>query len=328
MDRTGSSLGIGLSAVTAVLPPHSLALAELAAERLLTSPAENLAALGFERAFLADSAHDAGSLALSAARAALAEASLEPEAVDVLIWASALPWDHLRPDAGVAPARDEGELLRSFRYASGWLQEELGLDRASVTAVAQQGCASMFAALRQARALLLAEPRLETVLCVGVDVLPPGSPREILHNVISDGACAVVVARGELRDRWLGYRQISKGYYWDPLARRAEILAAYFPTAKVLVEELLSAHGLAPGEVDVVVPTGVQRGSWEILLDLVGIPAGRAYLPRESFGHTVVADNFLLLEELRRSGRVPPGARLLLFTYGFGSSWCGLLLEH
>jgi hypothetical protein len=42
----------------------------------------------------------------------------------------------------------------------------------------------------------------------------------------------------------------------------------------------------------------------------------------------MTSDNFLYLETLRQSGAAPPGARLLLFTYGFGSSWCGILLEH
>jgi 3-oxoacyl-[acyl-carrier-protein] synthase III len=78
----------------------------------------------------------------------------------------------------------------------------------------------------------------------------------------------------------------------------------------------------------VVVPTGVSRSSWEILLRLVGISPDRLHCGLPSFGHTISADSFLYLQELRRSGRVPAGSRLLLFTYGFGSSWCGLLLEH
>ncbi len=328
MTRQALPDDIGLSAVAAVLPPRQASLLELEAEGLLASPAERLDALGFARSFIADAEHDAGWLALAAACRSLTEAALEPAAIDVLIWASALPWSHLPQGGGLEPPRDGGGLLRSFRSTAGWLQEELGLDRATVTAVAQQGCASMFSALRQARALLVAEPGLRHVMCVGVDVLPSGAPREVLYNLISDGACALIVSRGAPRDRWLGYHQVSKGYYWDPFARQAEILAAYFPTARLVIAELLADQGLEPREIDLVVPTGVQRESWPILLDLAGIPADRLYLPRESFGHTILADNFLLLEELRRGGGPPPGARLLLFTFGFGASWSALLLEH
>ena len=92
--------------------------------------------------------------------------------------------------------------------------------------------------------------------------------------------------------------------------------------------ELLREHGLTPGDIDVVIPTGVNRSSWDILLRLVGISSDRLHVCLPSFGHTIIADSFLYLAELRRLGQVPRGSRLLLFTYGFGSSWCGLLLEH
>ena len=102
--------------------------------------------------------------------------------------------------------------MAGFRYASAWLQQQLDLRNADVMAVAQQGCSTMFSALRLARTPLIAEPeRCQHVLCVGVDVLPAGAPREILYNVISDGACAVVVSRGCPPMMWLGYRQISRG---------------------------------------------------------------------------------------------------------------------
>ena len=166
------------------------------------------------------------------------------------------------------------------------------------------------------------------MLCVGVDVLPPGASREILFNVISDAASAVVVSRDCQAEAWIGYRQISRGYYWDPSASGPEIVAGYFPTAKALIDDLLAAHGLEPGQVDVVVPTGVNHASWEILLDLTGIPRDRLYVDGSVFGHTMTSDTFLYLQRLRASGRIPRGSRLLLFTFGFGSSWCGLLLEH
>jgi len=218
--------------------------------------------------------------------------------------------------------------MPGFRYVSAWLQNELELHEAEVMAVAQQGCSTMFSALRVARSLLVAEPDRHHVLCVAADVLPPDVPREILYNVISDAASAVVVSRDCTTDRWVGYRQISRGYYWNPAACPQEIVAAYFPTAKALIERLLSDHGLRPQDIDVVVPTGVNQSSWEILLRLIGIPQERLYQQAPSFGHTMTSDTFLYLQQLRSAGCIARGSRLLLFTYGFGSSWCGLLLEH
>jgi 3-oxoacyl-[acyl-carrier-protein] synthase-3 len=318
---------VGLSGVAGVLAPCRLDLAELAAAGLLTSSPKALAALGFERAHVCDPRYPPQEMALDAARAAMSDAGLQPYEVDVLVYASARPESHIRASERAASPDTDG-VMKGFRYSSAWLQNALDLHNADVMAVAQQGCATMFSALRVARAILVAEPSRQHVLCVGVDVLPPGANREVLYNVISDAACAAVVSRGCTNDTWLAYRQLSKGYYWDPSACGPEIVAAYFPTAKAVIEQLLADHNLRPEDVDVVVPTGVNRPSWDILLRLVGIPEDRLQRSLPSFGHTIAADSLLYLEALRQGGRLERGSRLLLFTYGFGSSWCGLLLEH
>jgi 3-oxoacyl-[acyl-carrier-protein] synthase-3 len=324
---TANPYDVGLSGVAGVLPGRRCDLTELAAAGLLSSSPAALAAFGFECAHMCDAPCQPGEMALDAARAAMGDAGLQPYEVDVLVWASARPESHLCAASGAARA-DAGEVMQGFRYSSAWLQNALDLCNAEVMAVAQQGCATMFAALRTARAILLAEPGRRHALCVGVDVLPPGAPREILYNVVSDAACAVVVSRGCATDKWLGYRQLSRGYYWDPAARGPEIVAAYFPTAKVVIDQLLADHGLRPSDIDAVVATGVNRSSWDILMRLVGIPEDRLFRALPPFGHTITSDSFLYLEELRRLGQIQHGSKLLLFTYGFGSSWCGLLLEH
>jgi len=285
----------------------------------LASAPGRLAEFGFDGAWMAD---DLDQLALQASQRALNDAQLAPDQIDVLLYAAALPQAHQRRSA--APT---GSVLDSFCYTASWLQEELGLNRATVSGIAQQGCAGMFSALRMARALLAAEPGLQRILCVGVDGLPPGAGREILYNVISDAACAVVVAREGTRARWLGFHQISSGYYWDVPAKQAEIIAAYFPTGKRVIHGLLQQVGLRPDEIDLVIPTGVNASSWPILVRLCGIAEDRLYQPLRRFGHTIAADSFLYLEEAARMKRLAPGLRVLLFAFGFGASWSALLLE-
>jgi 3-oxoacyl-[acyl-carrier-protein] synthase-3 len=319
---------IGLSGVSGVLAPRRLEVEELAASGLLASDPRVLREFGFTSAHVADDRCDPGGMALDAARNALADAGIAAGDVDLLVWASARPENHIRPKRGADGRSAPVDLFDGFRYQSAWLQEELGLDNADVAAVSQQGCSTMFSALRAARAILATEPGRSHALCVASDVLPSGAPREILYNVISDGACAVVLSRGCTTERWLGFRQISRGYYWDPVERAAEIMASYFLIGRQVIQELLDCHGLRPDDIDVVLPTGINRTSWDVLLDLVGIPAARLYAGLDSFGHTISADSFIHLEHLRRSGQVRSGARVLMFTYGFGSSWCSLLLEH
>ena len=309
-------VSIGLSAHRASVPQTFVPLAELS----ITSPPESLAAFGFDGAWIGQ---EISSLALQTAQQALADARVEPQEIDALLWVSALPQAHQRASAAAAAP----ESLAAFCYQASWLQETLGLDQAFVSGVAQQGCAGMFTVLRQARALLLAEPDMSHILCVGADALPATSSREILYNVISDAAAAVVVSRGACPYRWVGYHQISKGYYWDVPLRQSEIIAAYFPTAAITIRKVLQQYALNPQDIDWVIPTGVNATSWPILMRLCGIPEERLYQPRCRFGHTIAADSFLILEESRASGALRPGQKLLLFAYGFGSSWAALILE-
>jgi 3-oxoacyl-[acyl-carrier-protein] synthase III len=340
--RSDQGTSIGLSGVAGVLAPGTKDLTDLAAAGLVSSPVATLAGFGFERVHVCDAHCSVEDLAVDAARAALSDAGLQPHDVDLLVYASARAESQLKGGArgagvlgsagtagiaGGAKTLDD-EVMRGFRYSSAWLQHTLELHGAEVMAVAQQGCATMFSALRVARGLLVAEPERQHVLCVGVDALPPGANREVLYNVISDAACAAVVSRGCTRERWIGFQQVSKGYYWDPSACGPEIVAAYFPTAKAVIEQLLIDHDLEPADIDLVIPTGVNKTSWDILLRLVGIPRDRLQTGLRSYGHTIAADSFLNLEALRVRDEVARGSRLLLFAYGFGSSWCGLLLEH
>jgi 3-oxoacyl-[acyl-carrier-protein] synthase III len=318
---------IGLSGVAAILPPRRVSLAELQAEGRLVSTADTLLSLGFSHAHLADAEHDTGWLATEAVAAALRDAQLQPAAIDVLIWASALPENHVRPSAPAATSQID-RLLGRFNYNASWLQDTLGLERASIIGNAQQGCSGMFSALRTAHALIASEPNVRHVLCVGVDVLPPDAPREILYNVISDAASAVVVSRGATRDRWGGYHQLSKGYYWNIPEKQKEIIASYFPTSRLVISQLLAQCALTPKDLDCLIPTGVGADSWRILAQLIGLSPEKIYQGSQAFGHTIAADNFLHLAEIRAQNRLPAGQRLLLFTYGFGSSWCGLVLEH
>ena len=219
------------------------------------------------------------------------------------------------------------DLLSKFNYRASWLQEELHLDNARVTGIAQQGCAGMFNALSMAHALLLSDPSLTNILCVGVNALPEAAPREILYNLISDAGCAVVLSRANLHCRWRSFQQVSRGYYWNIVEKQKEIIASYFPTSLAVIRELLTKAGIGASDIRWILPTGVSKSSWDILADIVSLDPGRIYRAPVKFGHTIAADNLLHLQSLLESKKSLPGDQLLLFTYGFGSTWCGLILE-
>ena len=311
-------MNLGISAIEYVLPSKSLSVRELEDAGLLVSRAEQLQGFGFERCYVSDETAD--ELALRAATALLDNYSIKPESVDLLLYAGAIaPSHHVAGE----------HFLSNFNYPATKLQFELGLTRASVTGISQAGCMGLTYAVKFAGDFLRSNSEAQYVLCVSADVLPKGVQREILYNVISDGACALMVTRNSRQNRILAHRSMTKGYYWDCIARKNEILAAYFPTAKNLVQDLLRGAGCAPEDLRMVLPHNVSYRSWEILLDLIGVKKEQLFAANISRkGHVIAADNWINLKDATAAHLLNPGDKLLAFNFGFGANWAATLIEH
>lgn len=321
---------IGMAELAYYLPPTRRSLAELHGDGLLTGSAETLATFGFAYAHIADGETHL-EMAVEAARQVLERSATDPAEIGLLLYATALTGSATMAGAADASA---GEVLRlesvaeCFQYPAPYLQAELELTRASVAGVDQQGCASLMSALRIGRAMLSAEPELGTVLCVSADVFPAGHPRDLVYNVISDGACAVLLRRGA-PNRILACAQVTKGSYWDAAAVEHEVIAAYFPTAKNLITTTLASAGLTLDDIALVIPHNVSLRSWDILRGLLELPADRVFTNNIArVGHTIASDNILNLRDAIDCGRVASGDKLLLFTFGFGLNWSCMVVEH
>ena len=230
-EVTAAFVDIHISAIEYALPDRSVALETLAAEGRLASPPEVLRAFGFDRAWIGDGRGDG--LAGRAARSLIERTGCDPASIGLLLYAGAAPGSH---------AVGEG-LLGGFSYPAAGLQYELGLGGARVIGISQVGCLGLMTAVSVARRFLVSDPSLQRVLCVSADALPAGSGREVLFNLISDGACAVFVDRGRGPNRIVTERYITKGYYSDCEARANEIVASYFPTSRAIILETLAELG-------------------------------------------------------------------------------------
>lgn len=310
-------MDVHIGGIGYALPDRAFGLEELADQRRLQSPVDALRSFGFERAWVAGD--EANQLASRAVQRLVDSTGIDPASVGMVLYSGATPAAHA----------SGGSLLGGFSYPVSRLQYEFGFANARTIGISQSGCLGLMAAVSMARASLISDPSLERVLCVSVDVLPEGSTREILYNVISDAACALFVERGGGPNRILAERHVSKGYYWDCDARANEIVAAYFPTARSIIGETLASTGLNADDIAVIVPHNVSRRSWEILLQLTGLPKDRLYgdnIPEKA--HVISGDNFINLNDAHAAGRLHPGDRLLLFNFGFGASWACMLVEH
>jgi 3-oxoacyl-[acyl-carrier-protein] synthase-3 len=230
------------------------------------------------------------------------------------------------PDGSALYLKDFMDL---FRYPVSCIQAEFGLTRATAVGVDQQACASLFSAIRIGRDMLLAEEDLRAVLCVGADKLPLHASREVIYNLVSDGACAALLRKDSPANRILACGHVTKGAFWDAAEMENEIIAAYFPTARTVIEQTLRAADLTLDDIAWIVPHNVSLRSWEILLGLLEFPRERLFYDNIArVGHTIASDNLVNLRDLLDSGRVRRGDRLLLFTFGFGLNWSCIVVEH
>jgi len=317
---------VGIRGVGYAFPAAHPSVRELAAQGRVASDPGLLEGFGFQRVHAALD-ETPWELACQAARQALDEAGWTASSVELLVYGG------VGGATAFVSAPSEQESWAShrttarFRYPGPRLQHELGLDRAQVLGVDQLACTTLFGAVRVARALCLAEG-LGRALCVVADFFPRDAGREAVFNCTSDAAVAVLVERGTALNRILSHVQVTHGLYWDADALRSEMLSAYFPVAKDVIAKTVAGAGWRAEEVDWVLPHNVASRSWRILSALAGLGGARLWtenLARD--GHTLAGDNFINLADARASGRVRPGEKLLLFSFGYGAHWTGMALE-
>jgi 3-oxoacyl-[acyl-carrier-protein] synthase-3 len=315
-----------IAAINYALPAATRSVRELAAVGALQSEAEVLERFGFDRVCVAvdETPYE---LAHSAAAALLNEHKVDPTTVDALIYggspstlAFARPAEATSRAGGLCDAR-------RFEYPATRLQYDLGLTGATVIGLDQFACTTLFAAIRIARALCVAEG-LERVLCVSSEFYPANAGREAITNCTSDAACALLVEHAGARNRLVGAATVTKGFYWEAEAMRDEVVASYFPTAAHVIRRAVADAGWRPEDVDWIVPHNVSATSWDILYRLAALPNARLWTDNISrIGHTLAGDNFINLRDALESQAIVPGDKVLLFSYGYGAHWTGLALE-
>jgi len=122
----------GIGAIEYVLPPDSFSLQELADAGLLGSPPRQLLDFGFDRCYISN--EPAAELALKAAATLITNADVEPDSIDLLLYASALSQNHQLATE---------DWLSGFNYPAAKIQYELGLTRANVAGISQAGCTGL-----------------------------------------------------------------------------------------------------------------------------------------------------------------------------------------
>jgi 3-oxoacyl-[acyl-carrier-protein] synthase-3 len=266
-------------------------------------------------------------LALPAARAALAQAKVEPGELDLLLCATVTP-----------------DMM--FPTSSALLADSLGArDAAAYDLLA--GCTGFMYALAQAYGMLAAG-LAERALVVGGDVLSrilDWTDRSTLV-LFGDGAGAVVLEKVE-RPGFLGFELGADGGGGIHLSlpgsgsRRIEDATGngfvhmngrevFKFATRVLVssaEALLQRCGVSVEDVDVYIPHQANVRILDHAAQKLGIPRERMVVNVDRYGNTSSGSIPLALAEAQEDGRLKKGELVLMTGMGAGLTWGSALME-
>jgi 3-oxoacyl-[acyl-carrier-protein] synthase-3 len=324
-NPTGSQrASIGIAGLGYCLPTLAKPLEELEQEGRLNSSATLLRSYGFEQCLMQEDPQAAFELVLQSAQQAVSVSQRGADEISrVFLYSGIL--------APAAVAAQENGSLHLFKYPAAELQHRLKLPKANAIGLSQQGCSGLLSAIDMA-GKLLAGPGVEageSILCAALDCLPPWAEREILYNIISDAAGALIISRNCPHNRIVHFHQHVQSYYWNTPLHELELMASYFPIAQRVIAAALEGAGLKLSDLRWIVPHNVSLRSWEILAKLLEFPMDKIWtrnIPR--VGHTVSCDHIINLVDMEREGALQDGDYLLLFTFGFGARWSAMVIQH
>ena len=98
-------------------------------------------------------------------------------------------------------------------------------------------------------------------------------------------------------------------------------------TIPATVEELLAKTGKTLGDVDWVICHQANQRIIDASVRRLGVPAEKFYKNLDRYANTSAASIPLALAEMKESGRLTSGQRVILVGFGGGLTWAGIMLR-
>jgi 3-oxoacyl-[acyl-carrier-protein] synthase-3 len=264
-------------------------------------------------------------IAMPAATAALADAGVEPDDIDLLICATVTP-----------------DMM--FPTSSALLADALGMPKAAAYDLLA-GCTGFVYAIAQAYGMV-ASGLSRRALVVGGDVLSKILDWDDRSTLVlfGDGAGAVVMEPVE-SGGFLGFELGADGgggenlWYPGSGSRSFENPDAILKmngrevfkfATRIMVysaEQLLPACGKTVDDVDVYIPHQANKRIIDYAVAKLGIPVEKTIVNVDRYGNTSSGSIPLALEDARADGRLHDGALILMTGMGAGLTWGSALIE-
>jgi 3-oxoacyl-[acyl-carrier-protein] synthase-3 len=324
---------ISLAATAAYLPERWMPAAEVAVasgipEQVLV---EKFALRGKH---IASSDEHVSDMSVRACEALLAETSVDPSTIDVVMYFGSMWKDYAVWQ--VAP----------------WIAHRLGAVNAYAVEYDNVSCGTPVA-LRLARDMLVAEPELRNVLLVGACresyLLDYGNERSRFMFNFGDGAAAALLVKDGTRNELLGSHGITDGslslhvkvarggsvhmndgYAYldvdDPAGMKEQLDQASLQNFARAAEGALERSNLELGDVSFLCALHMKRSMHVALCESLGIDLRRAEVLDDT-GHMSGVDTLLSLDRAARAGRVRDGDIVLLLAAGTGYTWAASVVR-
>ncbi|MGW7446192.1 3-oxoacyl-[acyl-carrier-protein] synthase III C-terminal domain-containing protein [Kitasatospora sp. NPDC054795] len=215
------------------------------------------------------------------------------------------------------------------------LRAELGLTRAETFAVADHGCATGLLALDVAATLLAedGDPDALALVLFGDKTLTPFSQWVADVSIMGEGMAAALVGATGDRDKMLGYASRIHGRPDGQIDMTPEIAKQARQIYQDALEEVVLAAcaqaGIGVEDLDLVLPHNVNRVSWTMTGDRLGLPDEKLFLDNiPATGHCFCADPFINHQSASRLGRLKPGDKYLMTSAGLGQAFAAMVFEH
>jgi 3-oxoacyl-[acyl-carrier-protein] synthase-3 len=282
---------------------------------------------GIERRHIAADEQATSDLAIEAARAAIEDAGLSPESIELVVVGTTTP-DLVFPNVGCL------------------VQQSLNIPAGPAFSL-EAACSGFVYALSVAD-LFIRTGHVKRALVIGAETMSriiDWSDRETCV-LFGDGAGAVVLeaadepgviysklgADGRYRDLLYASSGVSlrRKDPSDSLLKMKgnEVFRVAVKTLETIVDEVVAANDLKKGEIDWLIPHQANIRIIKATAKRLQMPMDRVVLTVQEHGNTSAASVPMALDTAIRDGRVKRGDLLLLEAFGGGFTWGASLIRY
>ncbi len=311
------------------LPRRIVTNAELA-ERVDTSDEWIVARTGIRQRHIAEADETTATLAIAAARAAIADAGIEASSIGLIVLATATP-DNTFPATATkvqaalgcqgGVAFDVAAVCSGFLYAlatadsllrTGMAKRALVIGAETFSRILDWGDRTTCVLFGDgAGALVLEAPSADTVGdeapgIIGTRLHADGDKHELLYV---DGGPSTTQTVGHLR------------------MRGQEVFRHAVVNLSDVLKEVLVDTGFSASDIDWIVPHQANARILDATAKKLGIAPGKVIVTVDRHANTSAASVPLALDVARKDGRIKPGDLVMLEAMGGGFTWGASLIR-